>query len=652
LESDLDWLPEQPEWKEALAAARAQPISSHSELADALRRFRALANARLDLALTAKLDRAVESCLLRAGAEDIRPRGFTRVRLAVLGSSTLGHLVAGIRVAGLRRGLLIEVYHAPYGTWRQELADRGSGLHAFLPDVLLLALDARAVADGEQIAGPGSTLQTLRQAWQTARESFGCAVIQQAALPVLAPVLGNAEHLLPQSRAAGVENFNTGLREAVGGTEGVHLLALDRIAAEQGLAHWHSPALWHRAKQEVHPAMAPLYGDQVARIIAALLGQTAKCLVLDLDHTLWGGGIGDEGLDRIEVGQGSALGEAHVELQRYALALRDRGILLAVCSKNDEINALLPFEHHPGMLLRKEHFACFVANWENKPGNLRRIARELDLGLDALVFVDDNPAERGLVRRELPEVQVPELSDDPAGFVHTLAAAGYFESVGITPEDRERAALYAQRARGNRHLASANGEGSIDLQSYLASLKTELEAKPFDASGKLRILQLINKTNQFNLTTRRVLDSEVDRLAGEPGTITMQVRLRDIYGDHGMIAVVVAEPATAFPEILPEAAPDDLLITHWLMSCRVLGRDVESATMALLVERAKSNGASRLFGRYIPTERNRMVQGLYPSLGFTLLERGMERELMWVLRLSEWQPPRREISYGVINMDL
>jgi len=331
LDSDLDWLPERADWQEALDAAKMVGLG------EALERYRLLAESRMDFARTVKLDRAVQARLAPEGAAGA---GFVAVRLALLGSSTLTHLIPGIRVAGLRRNLLIEIYEAPYGTYWQELADAASGLFKFAPTAVLLALDARHVAG---MGAAEKSIETMRACWRMARQGLGCAVIQQAVLPAFAPLLGNQEHRLAGSPAAIVNTVNAGLRAAAD-DDGVAVLALDAFAREQGMRRWHDAGLWHRAKQEVHPAMSPIYGEQVARVLGAMVGQSRKCLVLDLDHTLWGGGIGDDGLEGIELGQGSAAGEAHLELQRYAKGLMERGVVLAVCSKNDEANALLPFE--------------------------------------------------------------------------------------------------------------------------------------------------------------------------------------------------------------------------------------------------------------------------------------------------------------------
>jgi FkbH-like protein len=286
--------------------------------------------------------------------------------------------------------------------------------------------------------------------------------------------------------------------------DGVDILALDALLIEDGIDAWHNPALWHGAKQEISPVAAPRYGDLVARMLAAKRGLSAKCLVLDLDNTLWGGVIGDDGLDGIVLGQGSALGEAYLSFQTYVRELARRGIILAVCSKNDEQVAMAPFEKHPEMVLRLSDIACFVANWDDKASNIRRIAATLNIGIDSLVFADDNPFERNLIRREIPAVAVPELPADPALYARCLADAGYFEANRLTQNDLERSEQYQANLKREVMRASVT-----DLTQYLRSLTMRLEWKRFDSVGLQRITQLINKTNQFNLTTRRYNETEV-----------------------------------------------------------------------------------------------------------------------------------------------
>jgi FkbH-like protein len=400
-----------------------------------------------------------------------------------------------------------------------------------------------------------------------------------------------------------VEAFNRRVAEwAHSGA--VVLVDTARLAATVGLENWDEPRHWHASKLLFSPDMIPVYGDLVARTLAAVCGQTRKCLVLDLDNTLWGGVIGDDGLTGIQLGQGSAAGEAFVAIQRLALELRARGIVLAICSKNEEEAARLPFREHPDMLLREEHIAVFQANWTDKAANLRAIAVTLNIGVDSLVFLDDNPAERAQVRRELPAVAVPEIPDDPALYPRVLAAAGYFEAIAVSQEDRERAAYYQSNAQ-----RAATLQASGDMNSYLSSLNMTCAIGFVDPITRPRVAQLINKSNQFNLTTRRYSEAEVAAVEADPKRHAVQVRLADTFGDNGIISVIIVDKAAGAWEI-----------DTWLMSCRVLGRRVEEAVLNHLAAAARAAGASALVGRYIPSAKNKMVAQHYEKLGFELVE--------------------------------
>ena len=474
--------------------------------------------------------------------------------------------------------------------------------------MVLLALDAAELSAGlnagmEQAdaeAAFAAVQDRIRECWRLARALCRGPVIHQTALPVQPPVLGQNEHRLPGSRSAFLARLNAALRP-MADAQGVDLLALDVQAQHDGMVAWHDPSLWHRSKQEVSPAAAPMYGDLVLRIVAARLGRSFKCLVLDLDNTLWGGVVGDDGLEGLVIGQGSALGEAYTAFQEYARDLSRRGIILAVCSKNDEANAREPFDKHPEMVLKSGDIACFVANWSDKAANIRAIAEQLNIGIDSLVFVDDNPFERTLVRQELPMVAVPEVGDDPAAYARIVADGGYFEGLGITDEDRQRSGQY----QGN--VAREALRSSVtDLPAYLRSLEMELVWRRFDAIGLQRTTQLINKTNQFNLTTRRYTEDDVRGVMGDNRSFGLQLRLIDRFGDNGIISIVIGK-------MDPE---DDLLIDTWLMSCRVLGRQVEPTTLNLVAAQAQRLGARRLVGEYLPTKKNAMVKDHYERLGF------------------------------------
>ncbi len=620
----LHWLPPlSDDWRARVHALGAERAADPDCVwAEAI----ALANANLSFVLTSNLDQAIRHALPNP------PPGLaTRPeRLALLGSATMGHLLPAIRVGGLRRGMWIDTYENDFGQYWQELTDPHSALHAFRPSTVLVSLDAhhllRGIDAGMTMEAASSALDEttthLREIWRLLREAFGCRVVQQTVLPLHPPLLGSNEYRLAGSRAAFVARLNGVLRPMADEAR-VDLLALDDRAARDGLAAWHNPTFWHHAKQEVSPSAAPMYGELLARLLAAHQGRSAKCLVLDLDNTLWGGVVGDDGLEGIVIGQGSAAGEAHLAFQHYCQELARRGVILAVCSKNDEVNALEPFEQHPEMALKRSDIAALAINWEDKPANIRTIASELNIGLDALVFVDDNPFERNLVRRELPMVAVPEVGEDPVGFTTAIADAGYFEAVIITEEDRERTAQY----HGNRS-RDALRRSATDLESYLRSLEMRLLWRQFDRIGLARIVQLINKSNQFNLTTHRYTEAEVLAVMDDPDAFGLQLRLIDRFGDNGVIAIVIGR----------KAGDRDLVIDTWLMSCRVLGRQVEEATLDLIARQARLLGARRLIGQYIPTKKNGMVKDHYARLGFAAMETAPDGASRAVLHLQSFVP--------------
>ena len=616
---DLYWLPKIDAWRERLRGFGDAGDGAWDEAVT-------LATSRLDAVQTNALDAIVR----RTFTEAPKALADKPVRLAVLGSSTLAHLHPAIRVAGFRRRLWVETYENDYGQYWQELADPGSALHRFRPTAVLFALDAHHLAAGvgagsgvaETEASLVETCARIRDCWRLARDTFRCPVVHQLALPLHPPLLGSNEHRLAGSRAGFIAALNARVRE-MADAEQVDVLALDARAARDGIVAWHNRELWHRSKQEVTPAAAPIYGELVMRLVAAHRGRSSKALVLDLDNTLWGGVVGDDGVEGLVLGQGSPLGEAFADFQHYARELSRRGVILAVVSKNDEKNALEPFERHPEMVLKRDDIAAFVANWSDKPANLRAVAEELNIGIDALVFVDDNPFERDLVRRELPMVAVPEISDDPTSYAQTLADAGYFEAVAVTDEDRARSGQYQRNRQRDRLKASAT-----DLDSYLRGLDMRLLWRRFDRVGLNRTVQLINKTNQFNLTTRRYSEADVLDVMRDNRAFGAQLRLVDRFGDNGIIAIVIGRMLDG----------EDALIDTWLMSCRVLGRQVEPTTLNLAASLAKQLGARRLIGEYIPTPKNTMVRDHYSKLGFSVLDGASGNTARYALDLKSFVP--------------
>ena len=545
---------------------------------------------------------------MRATAEGRSLAPLQPVRMGLLGNGTLDLLIPVLVATAARHGLALECVQADFGQTTQEALDPQSKINLARPDIVLLAIDHRGLplrnaagnveVENASVEGAVEAIESIRRA---IHDNSGAVCIVQTVAPPPETLFGSIDRVVPGTARGAIDRLNRALCGSVGGSEDL-LLDVASLAETVGLSTWHSPALWNMAKLAFDETCLPIYADHVARLVAAWRGRSRKCLILDLDNTVWGGVIGDDGLEGIKIAQGDATGEAHLAVQQLALDLRARGVVLAVSSKNTDEIARSPFRAHPEMLLKEDHIAVFQANWDDKATNIKAIATELSLGLDAMVFLDDNPVERDLVRRMLPQVAVPELPDDPAWFARVLAAAGYFEAITFSREDRKRAEMYQANARRVSLQKQAG-----DLDAYLASLDMEIQFAPFDRVGRARISQLINKSNQFNLTTRRYSEADVAAAEAEPGVFTLQVRLIDAFGDNGMIGVVICRPAGA----------KAWEIDTWLMSCRVLGRKVEQMMLREIVLRARDAGIERIIGRYIPTAKNGLVKDHYGKLGFS-----------------------------------
>jgi FkbH-like protein len=625
----MSWLPIPPDFRGDLRAAldTAKPT-------DCLENLACLAAYRLGFLETIQLDRAFG----RVGLKEAP--GFLPIRLAVLASSTVDHLAPAIRVAGLRRRLLIDVHSGAYGQYRQELIDPTASLQQFAPQIILFSLTAREALAGVPLTATVAEVDEavarfigeLRSLWQRARDICKAAIIQQTFLDVTEPLFGSYDRFVPGAPAQVVARLNDRMCDTAA-QDGVLLLDIARASERDGIDAWFDAGRWLQGKLEIAPQAAPLYGDLVARILAAQRGMSKKCLVLDLDNTLWGGVVGDDGLEGIILGEGSAAGEAYLALQRYAKQLTERGVILAVCSKNDAGVAERAFQEHPEMLLRRSDIAAFVANWEDKTENLKVIAKRLNIGLDSLVFVDDNPVERERVRRSLPMIAVPELPADAAQYVRCLADAGYFEAVAFTSADRHRTQQYAANAERDALLGSAQS-----MDEFLHALKMSVAFGPFTDVDHARIVQLFNKTNQFNTTTRRYSSEQITNITNLPTALTLQFRLLDRIGDNGLVSAMILRPTQNNQHVLE--------IDNWVMSCRVFGRQLESEAMNIAVEAARQHGARAFIADYVATSKNTVIDALYPSLGFTPVDEtappnGATR---WFLNLADYVTRQSHIA--------
>jgi FkbH-like protein len=617
----MSWLPIAPDFRGDLRAAldNAKPT-------DCLENLASLAAYRLALLETVQLDRALGPLGLKEAP------GFQPIGLAVLASSTVEHLLPAIRVAGLRCRLLIDVHSGAYGQYRQDILNPTSSLYAFAPQCILFSLTAREAIAAVPLAATvrevdetiARLIDELRSLWRKVRGICNAVIIQQTFVDVTEPLFGSYDRFVPGAPARVVARLNDRLCEAAA-QDGILLLDVARASERDGIDAWFDVGRWLQGKLEIAPQAAPLYGDMVARILAAQRGLSKKCLVLDLDNTLWGGVVGDDGLEGIVLGEGSAAGEAHLALQRYAMQLKDRGVILAVCSKNDAGVAEAVFHDHPEMLLRRSDFAAFLANWDDKTENLKVIARRLNIGIDSLVFVDDNPVERARIRQSLPMVAVPELPEDIAHYVRCLADAGYFEAVAFTSEDRDRARQYAENAEREALLGSAQS-----MDEFLRGLNMSVLFGPFTAVDHARIVQLINKTNQFNTTTRRYTSEEIDVLTNRSDALTLQFRLLDRIGDNGLVSAMILHPTPNDEDVLE--------IENWVMSCRVFGRQLEFEAMNVAVEAARQRGACALIADYIATPKNGVIRELYPSLGFAAIDERTPSDgvTRWYLNLTDY----------------
>ena len=546
--------------------------------------------------------------------------------LGVLSNATTDFLPAALSATALRFGLNVEVVVGDYGQTIQEAMNPESRINQQRCDAILLALDFRGlqlmpVPGSKQSDYVRSGIDLLVQIRDTLKAANKTLTIFQTVPPPPLPLFGGMDSVIGNSVRSIVQDFNLALRDLVRESKVDLLVDVEMLANCIGLQQWHSPAQWNTAKLQFSQQALPVYADHVARLIAAARGKSKKCLVLDLDNTIWGGAVGDLGVDGILLGEGSAMGEAFLEVQRTALRLRDRGVILAVSSKNDYDVAIQPFREHPDMLLREEHISVFQANWIDKATNLEELAKLLNIGIDSLVLLDDNPAERIQARESLPAVAVPELPDDPSLYPSILLNAGYFESISFTSEDAQRADQYRVNAMRSQLKSSAR-----DPHAFLSALEMKISFAPFDRVNRSRIVQLINKTNQFNLTTKRYTEADVEAMEADPTVWTMQVRLADRFGDNGMISCIICR----------DVSGGVWEVDTWLMSCRVLGRRVEECSMSKVIEHARARGVYTLIGRYLPTAKNAMVKEFYPRFGFQFAEE-KGGETIWRLNVCSFE---------------
>lgn len=530
------------------------------------------------------------------------------VRLAILGGSTTDQLVQILELFLLNAGFAPTFYQSEYGRFYEDAVYDHAHLASFKPDLVYLhtsVLNIRhkppiSTTEAELPGYVAAELARFIEIWDSLEANVGCQVIQNNfELPPNA-ILGNMDAVAAGGFTRFLALVNVAFAEHAAARPRLLLQDIHRISAEVGLSRWFDWDRYFSYKILLTPEANLELVRSLASIVRAIYGKSKKVLVLDLDNTVWGGVIGDDGPDNILIGRETPQAEAYTAFQQYALALRDRGILLAVSSKNTDSIAREGFAH-PDSVLALDHFSAFKANWNPKHENILDIAAELNLGVDSFVFADDNPAERAIVAAQIPGISVPDLGNQVTQYARILQSGRFFEPAGFSKEDLARNAAYAGNAQRNAQQAKFANYGE-----YLDSLEMTAEIDSFKPVYLERIAQLTNKTNQFNLTTRRYTLAEIDSTSADPAQIALYGKLTDKFGDNGLIAIVVGRQHA-----------DSLHLDLWLMSCRVLKRDMEFAMLDALATRALARGITHLLGTYLPTAKNGMVADLYDKLGFT-----------------------------------
>jgi FkbH-like protein len=539
---------------------------------------------------------------------------FVSYRLAIPRSFTVEPAIPLLRAEAFVRGIDLTVQLGDFNAYVQEILDPDSSLYRFAPDAVILAARTADLTPDLWQKFPDLAPEAVSAEVQRVGDSFSqwirvfrerssaALIVHSLELPAR-PGMGLLDAQQENGQSATIRQINYTLGQIARQHRGVYSLDYDALVALHGRLRWHDERKWLTARMPVSADHLVYLAREWLRFLVPLCGKTAKVLVADLDNTLWGGVIGEDGMAGIKLGQ-EYPGAAYQNLQRAMLDLSRRGLLLAICSKNNSEDAMEALEHHPGMLLRPKDFASVRINWTDKAQNLREIAAELNVGVDALAFIDDNPVERGQVRGTLPEVMVIDLPEDPLAYAATVRDCPIFERLALSSEDQQRTALYA--AQRERSHAEQSFQSKEDFFRYL---EQEAEIAPVSPVSLARIAQLTQKTNQFNLTTRRYTEQQIADMAARPGWQVLSIHMRDRFGDHGLVGVAITHEEAAACEI-----------DTFLLSCRVIGRGVEIALLSHLAGGAASRGCRRLTGCFIPTKKNAPAREFYAQHGFKMVE--------------------------------
>ncbi len=542
--------------------------------------------------------------------------------IAILGGQTTQNIKLMLELFLLNQGIRPQFYESEYNMYYEDGMFPNPELEGFNPDLIYICTCVRNISDFPLISDTKEDIDSKRQAvidkfyglWDTIKDRYHCPIIQNNFEYPFFRLMGNKDASDIHGRVNFVTTLNMAFYVYAQSHDNFFICDVNYISASYGLEKWSDPYYWHMYKYGVAVPAIPYLSFNVANIIKSIYGKNKKAFNLDLDNTLWGGIIGDDGADNIEIGQETSLAQTYSEFQEYIKLHKQLGVLLTVNSKNDEANALSGFER-PDSILKRDDFISFKANWNPKSMNLSETASEMTLLPEGFVFVDDNPAERAIIEGELPGVATPEIKS-AEHYIHIIDKAGYFEVTNLSGDDLKRNEMYLANAKRQQMQSSF-----ADYEDYLKSLEMKAEIQSFIPMYMSRIAQLTNKSNQFNLTTKRYSQSEIEEVAADNDHITLYGKLEDRFGDNGVVSIVIGKK--------DGPNKDELHIILWLMSCRVLKRDMEFAMMDKLVEKAKEAGIKKLIGYYYPTAKNAMVKDFYGLQGFIKISEDDDDNTVW-----------------------
>lgn len=579
-----------------------------------------------DCAEITKKQKSLKRQLKQDGTKRIKKK------IAVLGGSTTNAIVDQLDLFLLWQGIEAEFIQSEYNQYWQD-AMFGAELREFKPDFIFIHTSNRNITAFPEMAMKKEDVDLLLKnqtehftsMWDKLREDIGCPIIQNNMEMPYWRLLGNKDCADIHGRVNFINRINDVFYDYAQSHENFFIHDINYLSASLGLEKWSDPLYWNMYKYAVAVPLIPEFAFSLSKIFASLLGRNKKVLALDLDNTLWGGVVGDDGVEGIAVGQEMPMGQAYCEFQSYVKEQKQLGVLLTVCSKNDEENAIAGLDHPDG-ILKPEDFTLIKANWDPKSLNIEQTAKELNLLPESIVFVDDNPAEREIVKGSLG-CEAPPL-ESVEKYIHTIDKGGYFEVTNFSEDDLKRGEMYRQNAeRAKMQSAFA------DYGAYLDSLQMQAEIADFSPINLARITQLTNKSNQFNLTTKRFTPAEMEQVFDSSDYIRLCGRLEDKFGDNGIVSVVIGKKQ--------DKALD---IELWLMSCRVLKRDMEYAMLDTLAAEAKKQGLVTLRGHYYPTAKNAMVKNLYGDFGFEKISEDSEGNALWELNIIDYQNKNNHIK--------